>query len=209
MGKKKFAAVMICIALLPYPFANAQETKPLRIGVEAGGVISNYTDAGLLSGYGFYVGARGTYGFCKDAYAAASLRYIQKGSDGIDGDADGDRTYTPGYMELPVAVGVQGRIGRRLSLFGETGPYIAYGICGKDKGESFSNPEKGTIAWNIGFFSKASGSPRRFDWGWHARAGARFSHVEISVSYERGFLSVWKDDNSKNTCWLLGVGYIL
>lgn len=187
--------------------AVAQEPKPLRFGVEIGGTITNVTDAILEAGYGYYAGVRGTYSFEKNAYVAASLRYIQKGIDGIDGDSDADWTYTANYLELPVALGLQGRIGKRTALFGETGPYIAYGICGKDKGESYAGGPESHISWDRDFFSKENGSPRRFDWGWHARAGVRFSHVELSLSYERGLHSIWKDDDSKNTCWAFGVGY--
>lgn len=199
----------IAAALLSGTVINAQEAKPLRFGVEAGGVMSNFTDAGLQSGFGFYAGVRGLYGFEKNAYATASLRYIQKGSDGIDGDADGDVTYTPGYIELPVAVGMQGLVGKRTVLFGETGPYFAYGVCGKNKGYSFSSGPDNSISWDRDFFSKANGSPHRFDWGWHARAGVRFSHIELSLSYEHGFVNVWKDQDSKTTAWTLGVGYLL
>lgn len=209
MKRHVLLATMVAVGLMMASAVNAQEQKSLRYGIEVGGVVSNYTDAAWLDGYGFYAGVRGLYSFDKNTYAAASLRYIQKGSDGIDGDADGNVTYTPGYIELPVAIGMQGWVGKRTALFGETGPYVAYGVCGKDKGESYYGGPDGNKSWDRDFFSKASGSPRRMDWGWHGKVGVRFKHLELSVQYEHGLLSVWKNDDSKNTAWTFGLSYLL
>lgn len=200
---------MFLVAMLVATVANAQLTngtaEGLEIGVEAGLSINNYTSSSRLWREGFYVGARGEYHF-SPCYLSASLRLIRKGADAYDGDSDSDDFYEAYYLELPVAVGISGRLGKKPHIFGETGPYIAYGIGGRAKGETY--PDGYTISWSNKFFSKANGSPRRFDAGWGIRGGVRFGKVEISAGYEIGFASVWDDDDSCNSSFTLGIAYM-
>lgn len=191
---------------------SADESNNLSFGVEAGLTISNYTSTDRYWREGFYVGARGKYEFA-DAYLTASLRLIRKGADAYTGDSDSDDFLEAYYLELPIMVGDSWRVGRKVSLFAEFGPYMAVGIGGKAKGEAYSDPSE-VQHWDYSFFSKGNDSPRRFDCGLGLRAGVSISKVEISLSYEHGLVSVWNPDynysadSNYNHSFLIGLAYM-
>jgi len=209
--RKAITIIALCVAL----GASAQEQtreKPLRIGAEAGLTLSNYTNSDHYVREGFYIGARGQYQL-NDCYLSASLRLTRKGADCHTGDDDGSDYYEAYYVELPMAIGISGKIGRKATLFGEMGPYVAVGVGGKNKGEIFGG--KNTISYDNKFFSKKNDSPRRFGAGWGIHAGVRLNRVEIIAGYEIGFCSVWsKSDNQfsnrdyHNSSFSLGVAYM-
>lgn len=183
MRKLMLVAVM-CIAAVVKAQTTAESTNHFHIGAEAGLSISNYTGSDRYVREGFYVGAHGKYEL-KSCYLSASLRLIRKGADAYTGDSDSDDYYEAYYVELPMAVGLSGRLGKKARIFGETGPYMAIGVGGKSKGESYYGDENGmkTLKWDNKFFSKANGSPRRFDAGWSVRGGVILGHVEIAAGY--------------------------
>lgn len=213
--------LMFLFALCMATAMNAQNEdgsfiKRLRIGAEAGVSINNYTSLDRNYREGFFVGARGEY-HIKEAYFAASLRLTRKGSDADSGDSDSDDFYEAYYLELPISVGVSGRISRNVHIFGEFGPYVAVGLGGRAKGESYIGNENGmtTYKWDNGFFSKANGSPRSFDAGMSLRGGVDFGHWQIAIGYERGFVPIWSKqkvyyDNSNhyNYSFTLGAAYM-
>lgn len=211
MKNKILLLALVFMAVLPMVAQN--ESKPLSIGVEAGLSINNYTNSSRMCREGFYAGLRGRYQF-DDFYVSAGLRYIRKGSDALDGESDSDDFYEANYLELPINIGITGRLGRRAVIFGETGPYFAYGLSGKYKGESW--PDGVTRTWNLKFFSSDNGSPRRFDPGWNARVGVRFGSLEVSAGYEIGFTTVWnvaKAGNEgvdcRNSNFTIGLAYTI
>lgn len=211
------ALATICATCSAKAQAIAETTKHFRIGVEAGLSINNYTGADRYWREGFYVGARGE---CQkeNCFLSASLMLVRKGADAYTGDSDSDDYYEAYYVELPVAIGLRGKLSRRVTIFGETGPYLAIGIGGKAKGESFCyEHEHGmvTYKWDNRFFSSANDSPSRFDAGWGVRGGVGFSHIDVSVGYEIGFMPVWDvthvaygGENHHNSSFSLGLTYI-
>lgn len=215
--RKLFFIAVLCITTTMNAQTTTTETASrFHIGAEAGYDLSNYTGADRNVREGFYVGARGEYQL-KECYLSASLRLIRKGADAYSGDSDSDDYYEAYYLELPIAVGLSGRLGSKARIFGETGPYLAVGIGGKAKGESHVGDSDGmkTYKWDNGFFSSANGSPRRFDAGWGVRGGVKFGHVEIAAGYEIGFVPVWNVSDSQlgnydchNSSFTLGVAYM-
>lgn len=215
MKRKLLFLAALCVATM----MNAQsknDDKPLHFGVEAGLSINNYTNADRIVREGFYVGGRGEYHF-NSCYLSASLRLTRKGADAYSGDDDSDSFYEAYYIELPMAVGVSGRLGSKARIFGEMGPYVAVGVGGRSKGHSLIGDEDGmkTYKWDDRFFSKANGSPRRFDAGWGVRGGIKFSHVEIAAGYEIGFIPVWNvsdkdwgNHNLHNSGFTLGAAFM-
>lgn len=211
MHFKRFLLAGAILLSLPMP---AQEKKPFRIGVEAGASIHNYTGTDRYYKDGFYAGVRGEYSL-KNCYVTGGLRFIQKGADAYTGDSDSDDFYRANYIEIPLAVGIQHRINKSLYLFGETGPYVAVGISGKSKGESYSGGPGNTTHWDDKFFSAANDSPRRLDVGWGLRAGLGFYSFQISIGYEIGFIPVWSvsdsqlaNYNNHNSGFTAGIAYL-
>lgn len=207
-------AFLLALSLLSLSSLWAQESKPLRIGVEGGQSISNYINSDRISLLGFYVGVRGEYEL-NHCYLSAGLRYIRKGADALKGDSDSEDFYRADYLELPLAAGMKARLGKRADFFLETGPYLALGIGGKVKGSSISYGPDHIKYWDNGFFTKANGNPSRFDWGWGVKTGVSlWKSLQLSIGYELGFRQTLKEPYSDdfleghNSCFILGVGYM-
>lgn len=212
MKKTLLLAALCVVTVMNAQTGTDEPAKRFRIGAEAGLSINNYTNSDRSAREGFYVGARGEYRL-RGCYLSASLRLIRKGADAYTGDGGGDDFYEAYYMELPMSVGGSGRLGRKTSIFGETGPYVAVGVGGRHKGE---NDDTGVMyKWDDNFYSNANGNPRRFDAGWGIRGGISFSHVSVSVGYEIGFIPVWNvsdsrlgNSNHHNSSFTVGVAYM-
>lgn len=185
------AALMVC----GVSTVSAQVEKGLRYGVTAG-LNTSTTDAdGTKSKIGFHVGARAEYNFSESLYATASLLYSHKGYkiDGWD-----DYKANAGYLEIPVMAGYRWTLNNGLSIFGETGPYFAFGICGKEKADGYEDAD---------FFGDEGA--KRFDAGWGIAAGVEYSKFQIRVGYEFGFTKLWDvDDSAKNRNLMVGVSYM-
>lgn len=216
MRKFLLLAVLCVAATMNAQATGADSAHRLRIGAEIGYGLSNYTNSDRNVREGFYVGARGEYQL-NSCYLSASLRLIRKGADADSGDSDSDDYYESYYLELPVTVGLSGKLGGKAHIFGETGPYLAVGIGGKAKGESYVGDSDGMkiYKWNNDFFSSANGNPCRFDAGWSVRGGVKFGHIEIAAGYEIGFIPVWNVSDSQlgnydlhNSNITLGVAYM-
>lgn len=211
------ALATLCVASHAEAQPNDVPTKPFRIGIEAGLSINNYTGTDRYWREGFYAGAHGEWQL-QTCFLSASLRLVRKGADAFTGDSDSDDYYEAYYVELPVAIGLRGRLGRRATAFVETGPYFAVGIGGKAKGESYAYAnEHGmvTYKWDNRFFSSANDSPRRFDVGWGVRGGVSFSHIGVVAGYEIGLMPVWDvshvaygGEDHHNTSFTLGLTYM-
>lgn len=84
-------------------------------------------------------------------------------------------------------------------VFGGLGPYFAYGIGGKIKGDGFS--EKA--------FDKDFGF-KRFDVGLTFTAGYKFNKKwSVRLAYDLGLANIEQDsfDKAKNRCFSLNIGY--
>lgn len=188
------AALMVC----GVSTVSAQIEKGLRYGVIAGLNCSTVDADDAKSKIGFHVGARAEYNINESLYATASLLYSHKGFkiDNYD-----DFKANAGYLELPIMAGYRWSLNNGLNIFGETGPYFAYGICGKVK---FGGDE------DCDFFGDEDDTwgAKRFDAGWGIHAGVEYSKFQIRVGYELGFTKVWDgDDSAKNRNLMVSVGY--
>lgn len=183
------AALMVC----GVSTVSAQVEKGFRYGVTAGLNTSNYSEGDMDSRIGFHVGVRGEYSFSNSLYGTASLLFSQKGAKA--GEGDYKVKYNPGYLELPIMVGYRYGFDNGLSIFGETGPYFAYGICGKQKlgDEKYDFFEDGV---------------KKFDAGWGIHAGVEYSKFQIRVGYEFGLSKVYDENDAKNRNLMVSVGYM-
>lgn len=183
------AALMVC----GVSTVSAQTEKGLRYGVTAGLNCSNFSEGDMDSRIGFHVGVRGEYNFTNSLYGTASLLFSQKGAKF---DEDGYKVKeNPGYLELPVMVGYRYGFDNGLSIFGETGPYFAYGICGKAK---FGDAK-------VDFFEDGV---KKFDAGWGINVGVEYSKFQIRVGYEFGLSKIYDEGDAKNRNLTVGVAYM-
>lgn len=201
------AAALVCGSLT----AMAQSAGNFRFGVTAGMNVTNITDSEGDSRIGFNVGLRGEYNITNNVYLGAGLLFSQKGNkyDSAFEDIEVTCKNNPGYIEIPLAVGYRFDFGNNVYLFGETGPYFAFGVCGKTKLDSNIDSE---IVENLldklesDFFG--DDGAKTFDAGWGLRVGVEFSKFQVHLGYEYGFSKVWEDSSSHNSNFNVGVSYM-
>ncbi len=200
-----FGAALASTALT----ASAQE-KGFRFGVTAGMNLSNVTDLKADSKLGFNAGIRGEYNFSKNFYGNIGLLWSMQGCSyatqmqGIELTAK----CNPSYLKLPIHVGGRYFVGDNISLFAETGPYVAVGILGKVKASA--NAGIIDIEQSSDYFDNGEDDPgmKRFDAGWGVRAGIEFSQFQIHLGYDHGFVNISDDTSSKNWNFNVGVSYM-
>ena len=196
MKKFLMTLAVACFALT----ASAQEKGDFRFGVTAGMNVSNITDMKMDSRIGFHVGAKAEYNITDNLYGNAALLFSQKGNQKEEGAYK--ETENPGYIELPIHIGYRFKMGDKVSIFGETGPYFAYGICGKDKLEGPGLDE------DTKFFDYDNAN--KFDFGWGVKAGVEYAKFQISLGYEYGITKVFDADDFKphNSNFMVSVAYM-
>ena len=185
-----------CFALT----ASAQEKGDLRFGVTAGMNVSNITDTEMDSRIGFHVGAKAEYNITDNLYGSAALLFSQKG---CQFEEDGEKlTANPGYIELPIHIGYRFKMSEKVSIFGETGPYFAYGICGKLKVEDYG------WEYDKKFFD--IDEVNKFDFGWGVKAGVEYAKFQISLGYEGGITEVFDSRglDPHNSNFMVSVAYM-
>ena len=196
MKKFLMTLAVACFALT----ASAQEKGDFRFGVTAGMNVSNITDMKMDSRIGFHVGAKAEYNITDNLYGNAALLFSQKGNQKEEGAYK--ETENPGYIELPIHIGYRFKMGDKVSIFGETGPYFAYGICGKSKLEVLGLEE------DVKFFD--DDDVNKFDFGWGVKAGVEYAKFQISLGYEYGITKVFDADDFKphNSNFMVSVAYM-
>jgi len=123
------------------------------------------------------------------------LEFVQKNSK------EADTKVRLSYLQIPILVLYMHDLGNDRKVFGGLGPYFAYGIGGKFKGDGFS--EK---AFNDDFGFK------RFDAGLTFTGGYRFnSQWHVRLAFDLGLANLEHDSDfkRKNRCLSLNVGYSL
>lgn len=196
------AALLACGALT----ASAQSKGDLRWGITAGMNVANITDTESDCRIGFNVGVRGEYNFTNNLYGNFGLLFTQKGCMDEYEEAGQKLKYkaNPGYLQIPLHIGYRFNVGNNVSIFGETGPYFAFGVCGKNKIELDTSVGDGEE--KVDFFGDEGA--KTFDGGWGLRAGVEANGFQISLGYEYGFSKVWEDSSSHNSNFTVGLSYM-
>lgn len=106
---------------------------------------------------------------------------------------------TPCYLEIPLLAAYRHNF-RKVQLIVNTGPYLAYGICGKLKMTHEDHNGTTTSEQEYDWFGDedAMGSVRvkRFDMGWHLGAGLKFKgSIYLGYSYEAGLVNIGRSDD--------------
>ena len=205
--KKLFLTLAVaCLGLT----ASAQEKGDIRFGVVAGMNVSNITDMEYDSRIGFHVGVKAEYNLSENLYGNAGVIFSQKGNKYSKGGKE--ETNNPGYIEVPINFGYRYKISDGVSVFGETGPYLAFGICGKHKeeydGDEYDDYEYDDYETKADFFDNDEAS--KFDFGWGVKVGVEASKFQIAVGYEYGITKVFdvKGSSPHNSNLMVSVGYM-
>ena len=212
--KKFFTVVILALTTLSI---NAQDFKTFRFGPTAGlnvAKATNLDDASMV--IGFNVGARADYNFNDNCYLGGALLFTQKGYKVKNHILLGgkDMKTNPYYIEIPINAGYRYNFNDKVSVFGEFGPYVAFGIGGKYKAEGYESGkffgDEGTINAT---YLLAGGTtvitPKRVDFGLTFAAGVEISKFQVRVGYELGLTNVYSGAGScKNRNLFAGLSYM-
>ncbi len=99
------------------------------------------------------------------------------------------------YLQLPVMARFNWKLGEDVRLHVAAGPYLAYGISGKNKYKTMiiSEDEYSTTYGSWRPFGKSS-SLKRFDWGFTFNAGVEVKRFTLNVAYDMGLGKEYKYD---------------
>ena len=116
------------------------------------------------------------------------------------------------YLELPVHFGYKFCIGKDFKLFGDAGPYIAYGLFGKEKITVSGKTEYWTPKIEPGEVDNVfKDNLKRFDWGLGFKIGTEFkSHFQLQAGYDWGLKdpSTSKKTAGKNRNFYISFAYM-
>ena len=203
MKKILIAALMFCGVIS----ASAQSEGNFRFGVTGGMNVAKVTDLDADCRIGFNLGARAEYGITNQFYAGTGLLLSQKGYEDEYKDEDGFKVKEKGnplYLQIPIHVGYHFDLGNGVGLFGETGPYLAFGIGGKNKAEMKVGGYDTEV--KVDYFGDDMANV--FDMGWGLRFGVEVSQFQIHMGYEYGMTKVVDDSSCHNSNFNIGVSYL-
>lgn len=156
-----------------------------------------------ISKPGFQVGAGVNYNFAGSFFAGTGLYYTTKGSilevtreSSIEGPVvktESRQTINQYYLQLPVKIGYQFKLGEKVTGIVHTGAYYAYGIGGKTIDR---NIHSGGFSGMDKSESKTFGkkSLKKADYGWLGGIGASISKMLIMLHYEIGIRDINQDN---------------
>lgn len=172
--------------------------------IQAGMNVSNITK--YDSKIGFHIGLRGILPIqsLNGTYINGGILLTLKGAQ-LDYGYELDANCDAYYIEVPIHFGYKHVISENIAIFGEFGPYFAYGIFGKFKVSSEGESLKVNTFSNVG-------GVKHFDWGLGFRAGIEINQkVPISFGYDFGLIDINKYDdvapNLKNSNFTVAIGY--
>lgn len=175
MKKFKLTMITAIAALFCVGSVSAQE---IQLGVKAGANLSTFGGdmKKTNSVFKYQFGITADIGLTENVYIITGLDFQTKGTKQKPKGAH-DVKYNPMYLQLPVHAGYKFDIAPRTRLVVEAGPYIAYGIGGKAKGEGKVN-----IFGDDRF--------KRFDFGVGAGVGVEFGKIVVKSGYDFGLINV-------------------
>lgn len=176
--------------------------QEFRVGVIGGLNVNSPSD--LESQKGFHAGVKGEFNFQE----ASKGLFIDFGtilsSKGWKTTAYYDNTSKesnqwksiPYYLDIPVHLGYKFQAGKYASIFASVGPYLSFGLFGKNQiitEDAKGNSKTATNSKNV-FRDHLM---ERFDWGLGAKVGVELArHFQVAVGYNWGLRNL---KTSKNT----------
>jgi hypothetical protein len=196
--KKAWIYPLTAILLLSVDSVKAQNVA--EFGVKGGVSLSNFGGNKLEdldnknANLGFIAGITLDLPIASNFYLFTGFEYVTKGAKykSESGSGSASLKFTPTYLQVPLHLGIKLPITESTKVVLGVGPYVAYGIGGKVKGEG----SVGTITYDdkTDFFGDNSFA-KRFDLGAGINAGLEFGKLSFSLGYDLGFLNILNKDN--------------
>lgn len=127
-------------------------------------------------------------------------------------------------VTLPINLLYSYRLSPKFKVFGGLGPYISKSLSGTEKGNytvdssnnllyGYTFRKTNTLKWNNNASDYALGQSNAasIDVGFDIMAGFQYKKLQISASYNRGFVKMYHTSyvNMGNQFWNFTVGYVL
>jgi hypothetical protein len=127
-------------------------------------------------------------------------------------------------VTLPINLLYSYRVSPKFKVFGGLGPYISKSLSGTEKGNytvdssnnllyGYTFRKTNTLKWNNNASDYALGQSNAasIDVGFDVMAGFQYKKLQISASYNRGFVKMYHTSyvNMGNQFWNFTVGYVL
>ncbi len=198
MNKMRLTMVaVITVLTIGATQVKAQE-KPVTFGVKAGVNLSTFGGdmKNTKSTFKYQVGITADIALTNNLYVLTGLDFQTKGSKYSPKSAPNIK-YNPMYLSIPAHLGYKFELLPGTKLVINAGPYIAYGIGGKAKGDG--NSEK--IFGDNRF--------KRLDYGVGGGIGFEFGKFCVNGGYDLGLANVSdvKGNKIKNRNAYLTLGY--
>lgn len=203
----KKVLLIACMALFSVCSVSAQSETFKDLQWEAVVGMNNSDIGSLGNKIGFHLGAKAEVALpsvANGVYANAGAFISLKGCKQDYGDL-GKSTTNAYYLEIPIHIGYKHYVNENLSIYGEVGPYIAYGIGGKlETSETYI---EGDYDYESGYNTTISqskskidtfgdGGLKRFDIGAGLRVGVELKNkYTFSLGYDWGFVDIYKDSD--------------
>ena len=215
---KKLVLSLLTVAGLGFA-TSAQTNKPVIFGVKAGVAFPNMTISSGNASVSFdaktsyYVGGTAEFVLSDVISIQPGLTFINKGTKFASGDFDFDgndisttdeATLNFKYLELPVNLLANFKVGNAGKIFLGAGPYFAYVLS--------ANGKYGSIKEDIKF-GESESEFKRTDFGLNFLAGYQLNNgFNIHAGYGLGLSSIADSDLSdeitfKNKVFSVGVGF--
>lgn len=160
--------------------------------------MTKFEDTKALPGFNLGVGM--DYGFSENWSLQSGLMISSKGYKVKEGEYK--ETTRPIYLDIPILAAYKFNISDNTKFVINAGPYLAFGLGGKNKVDGVDESEKvfGDNGWN------------RFDLGIQYGIGLELSdRYLINLTGQNGFICPWDtedgEDKPKNMTFSIGVGY--
>ena len=196
-------------------FSTDKAEQPVRFTIRGGvnfaniGVSGGGESESLGSRTAFNAGVGVDIPIIESFYVQTGLFFTSKGYKRTEdrGDTRFTAKGNPAYLEIPILASYRYNFNDATQLEVNVGPYLAFGIGGKDKLEE--KTEAAVIETKENDFF--NDDVKKFDMGLQVGLGVTFlKHVYLGVAYEFGFVNMFKDsdgESAKNRNFMINLGY--
>lgn len=196
-------------------FSTDKAEQPVRFTIRGGvnfaniGVSGGGESESLGSRTAFNAGVGVDIPIIESFYVQTGLFFTSKGYKRTEdrGDTRFTAKGNPAYLEIPILASYRYNFNDATQLEVNVGPYLAFGIGGKDKLEE--KTEAAVIETEENDFF--NDDVKKFDMGLQVGLGVTFlKHVYLGVAYEFGFVNMFKDSDgksAKNRNFMINLGY--
>lgn len=143
-----------------------------------------------------------------------SLQFTEKGYRKFEGNSVGDQVYVKrnfsfNYLELPVDVVYNFKLGKNAKILMGAGPVFSYAISGRAKTNIRYKDEFEQA--HTEYWDNSNRPGKLLDLGFDFLIGFTFKRINVTSSYNHGLLNFSRDggNETKNRSFAFTLGYIL